>query len=147
REIEMKKNLSTIIAAVIVPRCSCCRLMRAPGSKSAPTPRGNTNYKRKRHLWMAASRGALAPAGLKRSSTTGWGFPTDPTAIDARQKDHVIDFPRGKYSGQRLGDPPASEVEHFIWCPACGGWIDCRDLACEFEHEGPLPHPAQDRPQ
>ena len=25
-------------------------------------------------------------------------------------------------------------------------WIDCRDLAQVFEHEGPLPHPAQDRP-
>jgi hypothetical protein len=23
---------------------------------------------------------------LKRSSTTDWGFPTDPTAIDARRK-------------------------------------------------------------
>jgi hypothetical protein len=28
-----------------------------------------------------------------------------------------------------------------------GDWIDCRDLAPVFEHEGPLPHPAQDRPQ
>ena len=48
------------------------------------------------------------------------------------------DIPRGRYRGER---------EHFIRCPACGGWIDCRDLACVFEHEGPLPHPAQDRPQ
>jgi hypothetical protein len=30
----------------------------------------------------------------------------------------------------------------FIRCPACSGWIDCRDLAQVFEHEGPLPHPA-----
>ena len=28
-----------------------------------------------------------------------------------------------------------------------GGWIDCRDLGQVFEHEGPLPHPAQDQPQ
>jgi len=56
----------------------------------------------------------------------------------------MTDIPRGKYIGRRLGDPPASEAEHFIRCPACGGWIDCRDLACVFEHEGPLPHPAQD---
>ena len=34
-----------------------------------------------------------------------------------------------------------------IRCPACGGWIDCRDLGQVFEHEGPLPHPAQDQPQ
>jgi uncharacterized C2H2 Zn-finger protein len=39
------------------------------------------------------------------------------------------------------------EAEHFVRCPACGGWIDCRDLAQVFEHEGPLPRPAQDRPQ
>jgi hypothetical protein len=30
---------------------------------------------------------------------------------------------------------------------ACGGWIDCRDLGHVLDHEGPLPHPAQDRPQ
>jgi opacity protein-like surface antigen len=24
-------------------------------------------------------------------------------------------------------------------CPACGGWIDCRDLGQVFEHEAPLP--------
>jgi DNA-binding protein H-NS len=27
-----------------------------------------------------------------------------------------------------------------IPCPACGGWIDCRDLGQVFEHNGPLPH-------
>jgi hypothetical protein len=46
-----------------------------------------------------------------------------------------------------LGDPAKSETEHFIRCPACGGWIECRDLGQVFEHEGPLPHPAQDQPQ
>jgi hypothetical protein len=59
----------------------------------------------------------------------------------------MTDIPRGKYIGRRLGDPPASEAEHFIRCPVCGGWIDCRDLGQVFEHEGPLPHPAQDQPQ
>ena len=54
---------------------------------------------------------------------------------------------RAKYIGKRLGVPPASEAEHFIRCPACDGWIDCRDLAQVFEHEGALPHPAQDQPQ
>jgi hypothetical protein len=38
-------------------------------------------------------------------------------------------------------------IEHFFRCPASGGWIDCRDLAQVFENEGPLPHPAQNRPQ
>jgi hypothetical protein len=59
----------------------------------------------------------------------------------------MIDVPRGKYLGERLGDVPASKAEHFIRCPACGGRIACRDLAQVFEHKGPLPHPAQDQPQ
>jgi hypothetical protein len=39
-------------------------------------------------------------------------------------------FPRGTYLRKRLGGPPEDEAEHFIRCPACDGWIDCRDLAC-----------------
>jgi uncharacterized C2H2 Zn-finger protein len=58
-----------------------------------------------------------------------------------------FEIPRGKYIGKRVGRTATDEAEHFIRCPACGGWIDCRDLACVFEHEGPLPHPAQDQPQ
>ena len=54
------------------------------------------------------------------------------------------DIPRGRYRGERVGKPVTDEAEQFIRCPACNGWID---LACVFEHEGPLPHPAQDRPQ
>jgi hypothetical protein len=38
-------------------------------------------------------------------------------------------------------------VEHFYQCDAWGGWIDRRDLAQLLDHEGPLPHPAQDKPQ
>jgi hypothetical protein len=49
-------------------------------------------------------------------------------------------IPRGKYIGERLGEGPASEAEHFIKCPTCNGWIDCRDLGHVLdEHEGPLP--------
>lgn len=59
----------------------------------------------------------------------------------------MIDIPRGKYKGERLGGPPKDEAEHFIKCEACGGWIDCRDLGSVFAHEGPLPHPARDAPQ
>ena len=61
--------------------------------------------------------------------------------------DGMTDSPRGRYFGSRVGAQPANEAEHFMRCPACAGWIDCRDLAQVFEHEGPLPHPAQDRPQ
>jgi Zn-finger nucleic acid-binding protein len=59
----------------------------------------------------------------------------------------MIGVPRGRYLGKRLGDSTNSDAEHFIRCPACRGWIDCRDLGQVFEHEGPLPHPAQDRSQ
>ena len=59
----------------------------------------------------------------------------------------MIDIPRGKYLGERLGEGPPSEAEHFIRCLACNGWIDCRDLGQVFEHEGPLPHPALDQSQ
>ena len=57
------------------------------------------------------------------------------------------DFPRSTIFGRRVGDPQKEESDHFIRCPACGGWIDCRDLGQVFEHEGPSPHPAQDQPQ
>jgi hypothetical protein len=56
-------------------------------------------------------------------------------------------IPHGRYIGKPLGDPPKEEADHFIRCPACNGWIDCRDLGQIFEHEGPLPHPAQDQVQ
>jgi hypothetical protein len=59
----------------------------------------------------------------------------------------MIDIPRGKYIGRRLGPPVKDEAEHFYRCEACGGWVDRRDLGQVFDHEGPLPHPPQDRPQ
>ena len=58
-----------------------------------------------------------------------------------------MNLPRGKYIGKRVGLPATDEAEHFIRCPACDGWIDCRDLGQVFEHEEPLPHPPQDQPQ
>lgn len=54
---------------------------------------------------------------------------------------------RGEFIGQRVGGEPANEAEHFMQCEACGGYFDMRDLGQVFEHEGPLPHPAQDKPQ
>jgi len=52
----------------------------------------------------------------------------------------MIDVPCGKYIGRPVGDPPKSKAEHFIKCPACGGWIDRRDLGQVIDHFGPLPH-------
>jgi hypothetical protein len=62
-------------------------------------------------------------------------------------RSQMSDIPRGTIFGRRVGDPPKSEAEHFIRCPACGGWIDCRDLGQVLEHEGRLPHSAQDQRQ
>ena len=64
-------------------------------------------------------------------------------------------IPRGKYIGTRVGTFADLAIErmepdeaiHFISCGACGGLIDCRDLGQVFDHEGPLPHPAQDQKQ
>ena len=55
-------------------------------------------------------------------------------------------IPRGKYIGRRVGAPPKDEAEHSMRA-ACGGWMDCRDHAQILEHEGPMPHPAEDQPQ
>jgi hypothetical protein len=41
--------------------------------------------------------------------------------------DAMMMIPRGKYLGERVADPPEREAEHFVRCPACDGWIDCRD--------------------
>ena len=54
---------------------------------------------------------------------------------------------RGEIIGQRLGGEPKSEADHFMQCPACGGTFDMRDLAQVFQHDGPLPHPVEDKPQ
>ena len=49
--------------------------------------------------------------------------------------------------GKRVGAEPESESDHYMKCPTCGGYFDMRDLAQVLEHEGPLPHPVQDKPQ
>jgi hypothetical protein len=59
----------------------------------------------------------------------------------------MSDIPRGKFIGERIDGKPSNEAEHFMRCPTCGGWLDMRDLAQVFDHEGPLPHPAGDKPQ
>jgi hypothetical protein len=50
--------------------------------------------------------------------------------------------PRGRDIGKPLGAPPKDKTEHFIRCPAGGGWIDCRDLVQVFEHEGSFATPS-----
>jgi hypothetical protein len=50
-------------------------------------------------------------------------------------------IPMGTYFGKPIAKQPKDEAEHYIRCPGCGGWIDCRDLGQVFEHEA---HPTQD---
>jgi len=52
-----------------------------------------------------------------------------------------------KSSASRPVAPPLNEAEHFWRCEACGGYFDMRDLGAVFDHEGPLPHPVEDRQQ
>ena len=67
------------------------------------------------------------PAPQQQRSGAGLADrPVDRVTSDAAT---VTSIPRGKYIGRRVGDPPTDEAGHFIRCPACGGWIDCRDLA------------------
>lgn len=56
-----------------------------------------------------------------------------------------MNIPRGTMIGKRVDKPLLDETEHYIKCGQCGGMINCRDLGMVFDHEGPLPHPAQDR--
>jgi hypothetical protein len=56
----------------------------------------------------------------------------------AEQHSTIIEFPRGKY------DPPKDEAEYLYRCPVCGEWVDSRNLGEVFDHEGHLPHPADD---
>lgn len=55
-------------------------------------------------------------------------------------------IPRGTVFGKRV-DGPVDEALHFFKCPLCGGYFDARDRGWVEDHEGPLPHPAQDRAQ
>ncbi len=55
--------------------------------------------------------------------------------------------PRGTVLGERADRRRVGEAEHFFRCKACNGWIDARDYVWVLDHEGPLPHPAQDQAQ
>jgi hypothetical protein len=45
-------------------------------------------------------------------------------------------IPRGEIVGKRVGGEPKSGAEHYIKCPACGAYVDMRDLGQVLEHEG-----------
>ena len=50
------------------------------------------------------------------------------TARPPRSND-LDDLPRGSTSAGALAIHPRTQADTFIRCPACEGWIDCRDLA------------------
>ena len=55
--------------------------------------------------------------------------------------------PRGTVVGVRADRRRVSEAENFFRCNIRGGCLDARDYVWVLDHEGPLPHPAQDRVQ
>ena len=55
--------------------------------------------------------------------------------------------PRGTVLGERADRRRFGEAGHYFRCKACNGWIDARDYVWIEDHEGPLPHPAQDQVQ
>ena len=57
------------------------------------------------------------------------------------------DDPQGHIDRQASRRLTEGRSRALLKCPTCNGWIDCRDLDQVSEHEGPLPHPAQDQPQ
>jgi hypothetical protein len=53
--------------------------------------------------------------------------------------------PRGTVLGESADRRRVSEAENFFRCNICGGYLDARDYVWVLDHEGPLPHPAQDQ--
>jgi hypothetical protein len=72
------------------------------------------------------------------SIATVWGAGVKIASIE-------VQFPRGKYMGTPF--EPLTEASRFRRCELCHGYVDILDLAWVRDHEGPLPHPAQDRVQ
>jgi len=38
---------------------------------------------------------------------------------------------------KRVGGEPEDERHHFMECPTCGQWFDCRKLGDVFHHDEP----------
>jgi hypothetical protein len=55
--------------------------------------------------------------------------------------------PRGTVLGEHADRRRFGKAGHYFRCKACNGWIDARDYVWIEDHEGPLPHPAQDQVQ
>ena len=69
------------------------------------------------------------------------------TPEQRRVFDNILASPRGVVIGKQVCGPRLSEAENFFKCDKCGGWFDALDLVWAEDHEGPLPHPAQDTAQ
>jgi hypothetical protein len=54
---------------------------------------------------------------------------------------------RGQIIGVQTAGPPLTAAERFWKCEACGGYFDMFDLGAVLDHEGPVPHPAEDQAQ
>ena len=118
----------------------------SPFSKTAMAPGSGASSI---STWMAAATSqcspALKPRGVHatismRLNLDGYGpAETKGETPDSHSLADEMMIPRGKYIGRRLGAPPKDEPEHFMRCPACGGWIDCRDLGPGLRPRRPVP--------
>ena len=55
--------------------------------------------------------------------------------------------PGGTLLGERADGRRVPEAVNVFRCNICGGYLDARDYIWVLDHEGPLPHPAQDQAQ
>jgi hypothetical protein len=57
------------------------------------------------------------------------------------------DLPRGRHVETIAPKSDTPTYGHLMKCPECGLWFDCRDLAAALAHNGPMPHPTNNKPQ
>lgn len=97
--------------------------------------------------WLISEHAGIA--GTRNTSKITWSdlMPEAVGAPEAAMRPKRDTIRRGEIIGERVRGEPKSEAEHLIRCPACGAYVDMRDLGQVLEHEGPLPHPKQDQPQ
>jgi hypothetical protein len=111
---------------------------------------------RKKFLERGARRSvtSAAPAPLlcnaegphRAFAHAGAGLAGGPDSkVRTRMDSAVSHLPQ--YFGRRFGVAPKDDTEHLIKCLVCGQWIDYRNLPQVFQHAGPLPHPAEVKPE
>jgi hypothetical protein len=82
----MKKNLSIIIAAAIVASLSMLPADARPKKQKRPDPQRRHEVQTQTPSLDGRITGRTRTCWFETLQSTDWGFPTDPTLIDARRK-------------------------------------------------------------